>query len=238
MNAARRWVAELLGTFVLVAVGAGSIMVAARSGAFGHEGIALAFGLVVALVVASSGHLGGAHINPAVTLGLWSVRRFPSRDVLPYVAAQCTGAVLAALCTRWLLGDVGTVGATVPSVSLDRAFAIEAGYTAILGFVIMGVATDRRVPGSVAPFALGLTVWLGALVAGPLTGASLNPARSLGPAVVGGAWTAHWLYWAAPITGMMIGMHLYEWLRSASPASTDAAVPAGVPIGTEGPIDG
>ncbi len=237
MSTARRWVAELLGTYVLVAVGAGSIMVAARSGAFGHEGIALAFGLVVAIVVASSGHLGGAHINPAVTLGLWSVRRFPAREVLPYVAAQCTGAVLAALTTRWLLGDVGGFGATVPSVSVDRAFVIEAGYTAILGFVIMGVATDRRVPGSVAPFALGLTVYLGALVTGPLTGGSFNPARSLGPAVVGGGWTAHWLYWAAPITGMLLGMHSYEWLRSASPASVEAAVPEGVAIGTEGPID-
>lgn len=135
---------------------------------------------------------------------------------------------------RWLLGPVGGLGATVPAVSLARAFVIEAGYTGVLGFVIMSVATDERVPSGVAPFALGATVFAGALVTGPLTGGSFNPARTLGPAVAGGGWTAHWLYWLAPTLGMIVGMHLYELLRGASAP----AVPRGVAVGVEGPISG
>jgi len=235
---ARRYVAETLGTFALVAIGPGAAMVAAKTGAFGHANVALAFGLAVTLIVASSGHLGGAHVNPAVTIGLWSVRRFPPREVLPYVVAQCVGAIAASLLLRWLLGPVGGLGGTVPSVSLGRAFVIEAGFTGLLGFVIMSVATDTRVHAAVAPFALGATVFAGALVTGPLTGGSFNPARTLGPAVAGGGWSAHWLYWVAPTLGMILGMHLYEALRGTSPAAVAAEVPAGVPVGVEGPIDG
>ncbi|NUR33882.1 MAG: aquaporin [Gemmatimonadaceae bacterium] len=226
----RRYIAESLGTFALVAIGPGAAMVAAKTGAFGHSGVALAFGLAVTLIVASSGHLGGAHINPAVTIGFWSVRRFPGSDVLPYVIAQCVGAIAASLVLRWLLGPVGDLGATLPNVSLARAFVIEAGYTGLLGFVIMAVATDERTPVAVAPFAIGATVFAGALVTGPLTGGSFNPARSLGPALVGGIWTAHWLYWLAPIAGMAAGMRLYDVVRSAAPALTS-------PLGVEGPID-
>ena len=228
--AARRYVAEFIGTFALVALGPGAVMVSAKTGAFGHTGVALAFGLAVTLIVASSGHLGGAHINPAVTIGFWSVRRFPGRDVAPYVVAQCLGAIAASLMLRWLLGSVGNLGATLPALSLTRALAVEAGYTALLGFVIMGVATDDRTPVEVAPFAIGATVFAGALVTGPLTGGSFNPARSLGPAVAGGGWDAHWLYWVAPITGMAVGMRLYEFLRSATSVSSS-------PLGVEGPIE-
>jgi MIP family channel proteins len=230
----RRYVAEALGTFALVVLGPGAAMVAAKTGAFGHGGVALAFGLAVTLIVAASGHLGGAHINPAVTVGLWSVRRFPAREVAPYVLAQCVGAVAASWLLRWLLGPVGGMGATVPAISLDRAFVVEAGYSGLLGFVIM--ATDERVPAAVAPFALGVTVFAGALVTGPLTGGSFNPARTLGPAVAGGSWTAHWLYWVAPILGMALGMRGYDWLRGASPAAVGAAVPKGVAVGVEGPL--
>lgn len=230
----RRIAAEAVGTFMLVAVGPGAAMVAAATHAFGHAGVALAFGLVVTFVVAATGHLGGAHINPAVTIAFWSVRRFPGREVVPYVAAQCTGAVAAAFALRWILGAVAGLGATVPALSLGRAFAVEAGYSAILGFAIMGVATDERTPAGIAPFALGATVFAGALVTGPLTGGSFNPARSLGPALAGGVWTAHWLYWLAPITGMVIAMHLYDALR---PATAPAVVPRGVALGVEGPIE-
>lgn len=229
----RRYLAEALGTFILVAVGPGAAMVAARTGAFGHEGVALAFGLVVTVIVAATGHLGGAHINPAVTLGFWAIRRFEGRDVLPYVVAQCVGAIAASLALGWILGPVGGFGATVPALPLAKAFAVEAGYTAILGLVIMGVATDERTPPAVAPFAIGLAVFAGALVTGPLTGGSFNPARTLGPAVAGGGWTAHWLYWAAPIVGMVTGMRLYELLRGPGPG----VVPRRVPLGVEGPID-
>lgn len=206
-------------------------MVAARTNAFGHAGVAAAFGLAVTLVVASTGHLGGAHINPAVTLGFWSVRRFPGRDVLPYVGAQCVGAVSASALLVWLLGPVGNLGATVPALPLPQSFVVELGYSGLLGFVIMGVATDRRTSPSVAPFALGVTVGVGALVTGPLTGGSFNPARTLGPAVVGGLWTAHWLYWIAPTLGMVIGMRVYDGLRGAGAPPTPAVL-----TGSEGPI--
>lgn len=226
---ARRLGAEGLGTFALVAIGPGAAMVAARTHAFGHSGVALAFGLAVTLIVASSGHLGGAHVNPAVTIGFWSVRRFPGRDVLPYVIAQCLGAIAASLLLGWLLGRAGGFGETLPNLPLPQSFVVEMGYTGLLGFVIMGVATDDRTPPSVAPFAIGATVFAGALVTGPLTGGSFNPARSLGPSVAGGIWTAHWLYWAAPVLGMVLGMRLYELLR-ASRSSGEG------PLGTEGPI--
>ena len=209
----RAYGAELVGTFALVAIGAGAAMVAAKTHAFGHLGVALAFGLAVTLIVASTGHLGGAHINPAVTIGFWSMRRFPGRDVAPYVAAQCLGAIAASALLSWILGPEAGYGATSPTLPLAQSFVVELGYTGVLGFVIMGVATDERTPPSVAPFAIGATIFAGALVTGPLTGGSFNPARSLGPAVVGDVWTAHWLYWLAPTAGMMIGMRLYDALR-------------------------
>lgn len=228
----KRYAAECIGTFILVAIGPGAAMVAGSTHAFGDVGVALAFGLAVTLVVAATGHLGGAHINPAVTVGLWSVRRFDARDVLPYVAAQCIGAIAASAALGWILGAVGNFGATVPSISIGRAFAVEAGFTAILGLVIMGVATDARVPPAVAPFAIGATVGAGALVAGPLTGGSFNPARTLGPALVGGIWTAHWLYWAAPIVGMVAAMRTYELLRGQAAPSTEKSARTG----TEGAV--
>ena len=228
----RRYVAEAIGSFALVVVGPGAIMVSASTNAFGHVGTALAFGLVIAFVVAATGHLGGAHINPAVTIAFWSVRRFPTRDVLPYIAAQCAGATIATMGLVYVLGPVGSLGATTPSITLGRAFGVEFVYSALLAFVIMGVATDERSPAGVAPFALGATVFAGALVTGPLTGGSFNPARSFGPALVSGSWSAHWLYWLAPITGMIAAMHLYERLR---PAGTPAVARDTV-LAVEGPI--
>ena len=225
----RRCVAEALGTFGLVAIGPGAVMVAARTHAFGSAGVALAFGLVVTIIVASSGHLSGAHVNPAVTVGFWSVRRFPTGEVLPYVAAQCTGAIAASYLCGWLLGPVGSFGATIPSLSIGRSFVVEMGYSGLLAFVIMGVATEPKSPPAVAPFAIGATVFAGALVTGPLTGGSFNPARSLGPALASGVWTAHWLYWLAPILGMMLAMRAYDWIGSTHSTSQ-------VAVGVEGPI--
>lgn len=228
----RRCVAELLGTFTLVAIGPGAAMVAARTHAFGHFGISLAFGLAVTLVVASSGHLGGAHINPAVTIGFWSVGRFRASEVAPYVVAQCIGAVLASLLCGWILGPVGDFGVTLPSLAIPQSFVVEMGFSGVLAFVIMGVATDERTPPAVAPFAIGATVFAGALVTGPLTGGSFNPARSFGPALAAQNWTAHWLYWLAPIVGMVVAMNLYNALRSSS---VNDASPK-LPIGVEGPL--
>jgi MIP family channel proteins len=219
----------MIATFALVAIGPGAVMVAASTHAFGQVGIALAFGLAITLCVASTGHVSGAHINPAVTIGFWSIGRFPTRDVFPYIVAQCAGAIAAAGFLRWALGPVANIGATTPSLALPQAFAIEMGYSALLAFVIMGVATDDESPPAVAPFAIGATVGAGALVTGPLTGGSFNPARSLGPAVVSGTWASHWIYWVAPIAGMLAAMRLYAWLRP------EAASPDGV-LGSEGVI--
>ena len=225
----QRFVAEFVGTFALVAIGPGAVMVAASTHAFGQVGIALAFGLVITLCVASTGHVSGAHINPAVTIGFWSIGRFPIHDVVPYLVAQCTGAIAAAGFLRWVLGPIANLGATVPALALPQAFAVEMGYSALLAFVIMGVATDDKSPPAVAPFAIGATVGAGALVTGPLTGGSFNPARSLGPAVVSGVWAAHWLYWVAPSAGMIAAMRLYAWLRPSVAARAAA-------LGAEGAI--
>jgi aquaporin NIP len=210
----RRCVVEAFGTFALVAIGPGAAMVAARTQAFGHTGVALAFGLAITIVVASTGHLSGAHINPAVTIGFWSITRFAAAEVIPYVFAQCIGAIAASAFLGWVLGPVGGFGATIPSLPLAQSFAVEMAYSGFLAFVIMGVATEESVPAAIAPFAIGATVFAGALVTGPLTGGSFNPARSFGPALLSGNWTAHWLYWLAPVSGMVAGMQAYRFVRS------------------------
>lgn len=230
---ARRYVAECLGTALLVFLGAGSVMTDTLSGhALGAVGIALSFMLFVLGVIVAIGHISGAHINPAVTLALWSMRRFPARDVLPYISAQCIGAITGAVALRATLGPVASVGATVPRVSTVAAFVIEFVFSFVLMLVIAAVATDERVPDGVGPLAIGGTVGFCA-VQGWLTGASMNPARSLGPAVAGGVWTAHWIYWLAPISGMIVAAQVYDWLRGASAT----VVPRGVAVGMEGRID-
>ncbi|MGV3707507.1 MAG: MIP/aquaporin family protein [Gemmatimonas sp.] len=229
----RCYIAEAIGSGILVLIGPGAAMVAASTHAFGHEGVALAFGLVITLLIAALGTISGAHLNPAVTLAFWSVDRFPKRHVLPYIIAQCIGAIGASFILSWLLGPVGNFGATLPTLDVGRSFAVEAAYSGILAIVILAVATDDRVPSAVAPFVVGTTVFAGALVTGPLTGGSFNPARSLGPAVAGNLWEAHWVYWAAPIIGMLAAARLYEFLRGTEPPSPSSR---GVATGVEVPI--
>jgi MIP family channel proteins len=230
-----RAAAEALGTFFLVLIGPGTAMVDAFShGAVGHVGVALAFAFVVIAMVYALGHLSGAHINPAVTIAFWSVRRFPASEVLPYLAAQCGGAALASAVLAAALGPVGALGATLPRVSTAAAFGIEWLLSFALMFVIMAVATDDRVADGFAALAVGLTVGFCALMGGPVTGASMNPARSFGPALVGGLWRLHWLYWLAPITGMLAAARVYEFLRRAEPPRARAPER---PLGVQGPID-
>jgi MIP family channel proteins len=196
--------AEAFGTFFLVLIGPGAVMIDARTGgALGVLGIAVAFTVVVIGV----GHLSDAHINPAVSIAFWSSGRLSGRRVGPYIAAQCAGAVAGSLVLRAIVGDVGRLGATLPRVSVASAFAIEWLLSFVLMWVIASAATN------VAPWAIGLTVGFCALIAGPVTGASMNPARSFGPALVSGVWGAHWLYWCAPITGMAVAARLYDWVR-------------------------
>jgi len=231
---ARRVAAEAVGTFFLVFIGAGSVMADAYSGgAVGHVGASLAVGFVVIAMIYALGHLSGAHINPAVTVAFWSVRRFPAADVIPYVLAQCVGAVTASFTLRAALGPVGNLGATLPRIPVVAAFGVEWLLSFALMFVIMAVATDERVADGFAALAVGLTVGFCALMGGPLTGASMNPARSFGPALVGGLWRAHWLYWLSPVTAMIVAARVYDLLRDARPPRVD---PDAVPVGVQGPI--
>lgn len=233
MGIGRRALAEGIGTYFLVLIGPGAAMVNAYSeGAVTHPGVALAFAFVVLAMIYALGHISGAHINPAVTLAFWSVRRFPGRDVLPYVA-QCAGAVAASFTMGAVVGPVGGFGATVPAVSVGGAFAVEWLLSFVLMLVIMAVATDDRVAPGFAGIAVGLTVGFCAMAGGPLTGASMNPARSLGPAVASGIWDGHWIYWVAPITAMLLAVRVYEFLR---PADSAADPSRSVPLGVEGPI--
>jgi aquaporin NIP len=226
MPLGRRLAAEALGTFALVFFGAGAIMVAAEYGSFGQLGIALAFGLVIAAMVYALGHISGAHLNPAVTFAFALSRHFPRRLVAAYWLAQATGAIAAALVLRASLGDIADVGATMPSGSDAQSFLWEVVLTFVLMLVIMAVATDTRAVGEAAAIAIGGTVALDALVGGPVSGASMNPARSLGPALAAVELEALWIYLLAPLLGAALGALAYQLLRGEysplTPAGDDS----------------
>jgi aquaporin NIP len=209
----RALAAELIGTFALVFAGAGAIMVDTKTHALGHVGVAIVFGLVIMAMIYAVGHVSGAHFNPAVSFAFGLTRHFPWPRVAAYWAAQAAGALLAAAILRGSLGDVAHVGATLPAGSQGQAFLWEAILTFFLMFVIMSVATDARAVGEAAAIAIGGTVGLDAMFGGPVTGASMNPARSLGPAVVSGDLHALWLYVAAPLVGASLGALVYQFVR-------------------------
>ena len=210
----RRLVAEAVGTFALVFAGCGAIMVDSDTGALGHVGVAISFGLVIMVMIYAVGHISGAHFNPAVTLGFALTRHFPLPRVGLYWAAQMAGALVAALLLRASLGDVADVGVTMPSGSDAQAFLWEAVLTFLLMFVIMAVATDTRAVGEAAAIAVGGTVGLDAMFGGPVTGASMNPARSLGPAIASGELSSIWVYLAAPLVGAAAAAFTYQFLRT------------------------
>jgi aquaporin NIP len=215
----RRAGAEAIAAFALVVAGCGAIVTdAVRESPLGAVGVALVFGLVIMVMVYATGHLSGAHINPAVTVAFTLTRHFPHRDALVYVLAQLAGATAGALVLLavWTSAPAD-LGATVPSVGAGSALVYEVVMTAILMFVITAVATDTRAVGPAAAIAIGGAVGLDALFGGPITGASMNPARSFGPAVVSGQWKDFWLYVAGPVAGAALGALAYQLVRGEHP---------------------
>jgi MIP family channel proteins len=216
MSHSRAILAEFLGTFVLIFTGTGAIAVdRLSSGSITHLGISLVFGAVVAALIYSLGHISEAHFNPAVTLAFWSGGFFRRSLVFPYIMAQSLGAIAASLLIRISLGSVGNLGATLPkSGNWGQSLVLEFVLTFILMLVIFGSGLDRRAHIGFAGIAIGLTVALEAACFGPITGASMNPARSLGPALVSGVWQHHWIYWVAPIAGAQLAMVVYRYLSN------------------------
>ena len=220
----RRATAEALAAFALVFAGCGAIVTdASYDGTLGAVGVSLVFGLIIMAMIYAVGHLSGAHINPAVTVAFTLTRHFALRDAVAYIAAQLAGAIAGALLLLALWPDQpAQLGATVPSVGAGSAFVYELVLTALLMFVIISVATDTRAVGAAAAIAIGSAVGLDALFGGPVTGASMNPARSLGPALVSGTLDDLWIYVVGPVAGAGLGALAYQLVRGARSPERDS----------------
>jgi aquaporin NIP len=209
-----RYLSEMLGTFALVFAGTGAIVIDDVSrGDVSHVGVAMTFGLVVMSLIYALGDVSGAHFNPAVTTGFWLAKRLPGRSVLPYVGAQIVGALLASVLLRLLFGNRVHLGATLPSGSALQSFVLEGVLTGFLMFVILSVSSGPKEVGIVAGIAVGGVIGLEAMFAGPICGASMNPARSLAPALVSGHLNSLWLYLTAPIIGAAIAVPCWRLTR-------------------------
>lgn len=212
--------AEFIGVFMLVFAGCGAIMIdALTGGAISHVGVSLTFGLVVMVMIYAVGHISGAHFNPAVTIAFTAARHFPVKNAAGYIVAQVAGALAAAALLRLLFGNVAALGASLPNpeiaiiAALPTPFlviVIELIITFALMFAIMAVATDSRIIGGQAGIAVGATITFASLFAGPITGSSMNPARSIGPALVSGETYLLAVYIAAPIVGALAGAFVYR----------------------------
>ena len=206
---------------MLVFAGAGAMMVDAKTSALGHVGVAISFGLVILADIYAVGHISGAHFNPAVTLGFVLTRHFPPAERSRTGSPSSSERVAAAAVLRGSLGNIAHVGATLPSGSQAQSFLWELVLTAFLMFVVMAVATDTRAVGEAAAIAIGGTIGFEAMFGGPISGASMNPARSLGPALVSGDLHALWIYLLAPLAGAAVGALAYQLVRGEPVAARD-----------------
>ena len=215
----RKLVAEAIGPFALVFAGAGSIVLAAGNANIGLIEIALAHGLAIALLISALGHISGGHFNPAVTAGFWVTRRISTSLAIGYVLAQLTGGILGAVALTRLfpegLREAANLGtpALGPGIDFGKAVGIEIILTFFLVMVIFGTAVDRR-SANLGGLAIGLTITMDILAAGPLTGAAMNPARALGPALLTGTWDDHLVWWIGPVIGGVIAAMVYHYLFS------------------------
>lgn len=203
----RKYVAEAIGTFALVFAGTGAIVINdVSSGAITHVGIALTFGIVVMAMIYALGDISGAHLNPAVTIGFLAARRFNAATVVPYIVAQLAGAFAASGLLRVLFLEHPTLGATIPAGTWWQSFVLEVVLTFLLMFVILNVSTGAKEKGIMAGAAIGATVGLEAMFAGPICGASMNPARSIAPALVSGQVADVWIYIVATTLGALLAV--------------------------------
>jgi aquaporin Z len=210
----RRPLAEFLGTFIMVFAGTGAIVINhASGGVIGHPGIALTFGLVVLALIYTFGDISGAHLNPAVSIAFAAAGRFPWKEVPLYLGAQLAGAFAASGLLKFLFPGAGTLGATLPAGSASQSFILEVVLTAILMLVILSVSTGSKEKGITAGIAIGAVVALEAMFAGPICGASMNPARSLAPAIVSGHIEHLWLYPIATVLGALLAVPLCQAVR-------------------------
>lgn len=213
---------EALGTAGLLLFGTGAMVIDEQTHALGHGGVAAAFGLVVFLLIQSLGPVSGAHLNPAVTVGFWAAGRFAGRRVLPYVAAQLLGGLLGSTLVWLVATPASALGATLPAHSALQALGVETVLTFWLMLVILRVTAGSKEQGLLAGLAISATVGLAALVAGPLTGASMNPVRSLAPALLSGHLAGAWLYVLGPVAGALLAVATNRYLTFSPPAETPA----------------